>query len=96
MATVTITYFKPAEYEGFGIMGEIDATETITSSGTSQQSTDSALPGNIVRIASSGGAVHAIVGNNPTADTDDPLVTDGNVEYFQCNSGDKAAIIDAS
>lgn len=96
MATVTVTFFQPSKYDGFGVIGEISGTEDITSSGTSQQSTNNADSGDIVRVASSGGAIHAKVGNNPTATTDDPILTDGGVEYFQCNEGDEVAIIDAA
>lgn len=96
MATVTVTYFTPAEYEGFGVIGEITNTEAITSSGSSQQSTNAAASGELVRVAVSGGNVHVLVGANPTADTDDLLLTDGSTEYFACNNGDEVAIINAS
>lgn len=95
MATVTVTYFTPAEYEGFGVIGEITNTEKITSSASSQQSTNAAVAGELVRVASSGGAVHVLVGANPTADTNDLVLPDGGVEYFACNAGDEVAIIDA-
>lgn len=96
MATVTVTYFTPAQYEGFGVIGNIINTESITSSGTSQQSTNAAGYNEIVRVAVSGGSIHVLVGNDPTADTDDLLLTDGTVEYFQCTQNDEVAIIDAS
>lgn len=71
MATVVVTFFKPAEYEGFGVIGEVRTSESLTSSGTSGQTTITSLAGEIARVVSSGGAVHVLTGTNPTADTDD-------------------------
>lgn len=47
MATVVVTFFKPAEYEGFGVIGEVRTSESLTSSGTSGQTTITSLAGEI-------------------------------------------------
>lgn len=95
MATVTITFFKPAMYEGFGVIGDVVSTEAITSSGTSQQSSVSSDGYDICRVSVSGGDVHILNGANPTADTDDMLLPAGSTEYFKLSDGDVVAIINA-
>lgn len=95
MATVTVTFFRPAKFDGFGVIGEITSTESITSSGTSQQSTVTSGKGEICRVVSSGGNVHVLTGANPTADSDDLLLIDGIPEYFSLEEDDVVALIDA-
>lgn len=96
MATVTVTFFRPAQYEGFGVIGNVSDSETLTSAGTSGASTASAEQGDIARVTVSGGNVHVTKGTSPTATTDDALLVDGTTEYFACVYGDKVAIIDAA
>ena len=96
MALVNITFCRPAQFEGFGLIGDIVTSENITSSGTSQASTNSALSGTCARVAVSGGDVHVTTATAPTATTSHMLLVDGSVEYIFCPYGHKVAVIDAA
>lgn len=97
MATVNVVLFHPAEYKGFGVIGEIRAQDTVTSSGTSGVVGVTSVAGEIARIAVSGGAVHIVKGTGtPIADTDDLLLSDGSVEYLYMNGSETIAVIDAA
>lgn len=75
------------------------AAESITSSGASQQSTNSIAAGATNQmwiLTASGGAVWAKFGADPTAAAgDDHLVPDGATRAFDAVAGQRAAIIDA-
>jgi hypothetical protein len=97
MATVNITYFKPAVIqETAAIIDPVDAVpQSITSSGTSQSTTGTATAGrNYVKVSSSGGDVYLAFGTNPTAVTAVGFVIlSGSSEIFHLQDGWKVAVI---
>lgn len=98
MATVKITFRAPTNIGGTSVYSrQPRASQTITSSASSQASTITALAGEIATITASGGAVHVIAGSAPTAaTTTGDLVPDGgSIELGFMLTGDKIAIIDA-
>lgn len=98
MATVKITFRAPTNVGGTSVYSRAPrASQTITSSASSQASTITALTGEIATITASGGAVHVIVGSSPTAaTTTGDLVPDGaTLELGFMLDADKVAIIDA-
>lgn len=95
MATVSVTFGRPAIIEGHAtaIMSTTGArTETVASGAAS---TNSAIKGDVVRVAVTGGNVYMKVGTAPTATTSDILLLDGTVEYFQLQAGQKVAVLNA-
>jgi len=69
------------------------ATETLTLSGTSQNTFDTSGVGNnttFVRIAATTDA-HIDIGSSPTADTNSPILPAGSVEYVGIKQGEKVA-----
>lgn len=72
------------------------ATQTITSSGTSQQSNE-AQGGDFVTVVTTGGAIWVAIGQNPTAAAGTQrLLPDGaGRDFGPLKEGDKVAIIDA-
>ena len=74
------------------------AVQTITSSGTSQQSTISGADGDYASVTASGGAVFFLVGQNPTAASGRGyLVPDGGTkDVGPLKWNDKIAVIDAA
>lgn len=97
MATVNVAFAKISNFNGTAVNNpEFILGESVTSSGTSQQSVGAALDYHeVVRVAVAGGNVWIRIGNNPTAAVgDDILLIDGDTEYFSVNTGDKVAIID--
>ena len=96
MATIAIAFAKAME-GGTPVMSPIPtAKQSLTSSGTSQQSTAIAGNGQICQITASGGKVWARFVPNPTASAgNDYLILDGQTREFGIMSvGDKVAIID--
>lgn len=77
--------------------GSVRASEAITSSGSSQQSTGVAQGGEIWSITVSGGNVWVRMGSNPTAAAgDDWLLVDGTTRDFEASANEKVAVIDAA
>lgn len=96
MATVGITFAYRGVENVPVLRGVPSGAEAITSSGTSQQSSGSAIVDEYVTIAVSGGAIWAKLGANPTAAAgDDWLIPDGGIITLQASAGDKVAVIDA-
>lgn len=98
MATVKITFRAPTNIGGTSVYSRAPrASETITSSASSQATTITAEAGEIATITASGGAVHVIAGPSPTAaTTTGDLVPDGGrLELGFLLAGDKIAVIDA-
>lgn len=63
MATVNISFVTPAKQKGFAVLGDIRASENITSSGTSQTSSNTCTNENeVVRVAVSGGILGLLSG----------------------------------
>jgi hypothetical protein len=75
--------------------GRLGASQVITVSGTSQQSTAFGAGTTIIRIANSSTAhCHYVVGTNPTASlTTSSALPINTIEYIQVNGGDKIAVI---
>lgn len=73
------------------------ASESITSSASSQSSTNEAQGGDFVTVVSSGGAVWVAIGQSPTAAAGTQrLITAGaSRDFGPLKHGDKVAIIDA-
>lgn len=98
MATVSVSFLKISNFNGTSVANFDNISgESITSSGSSGQSSGSAEVGHgVVRVTVAGGDVWVQVGSNPTAsDADSVLLIDGDTEYFAVNVGDKVAVIDA-
>jgi hypothetical protein len=75
--------------------GKMGASQVITTSGTSQQSTAFGALTTIIRIANSSTAhCHYSVGTNPTASlTTSPALPINSIEYIAVSGGDKIAVI---
>lgn len=98
MATVKITFRAPTNIGGTSVYSRAPrASQTITSSASSQATTITAEAGEIATITASGGAVHFIAGSAPTAatTTGDLVADGGRVDIGFMLAGDKIAIIDA-
>ena len=101
MAIVHITFRSAFDLGGSVIPNKSPrVSETITSSGTSQPTTITALQGEVLDLTSVGGAVFIAVGQAPVA-TDSgagvDLIADGaSRQYGPLAAGDKVAVIDAS
>jgi len=67
--------------------------ETHTIGAESAQSGAIITGSGIVRIAVRGAHAHIKIGYNPTATTEDTLMPEGTVEYFQIRSGQQVAFI---
>ena len=81
---------------------KVRAAETITTSGTPQQTTNVAAPTGgyeeFVQVTVSGGNVYLEFGDNPTAaaaSADAVLVLDGQTRDFALGRGEKVSVIDA-
>jgi hypothetical protein len=74
------------------------ASQKITSSGTSQQSTYSADDGDFVSVFALGGAVAIAIGPNPTAvgTSGDVVGSGGTRDFGPLKQGDYIAIVDVS
>lgn len=97
MATVKVTCGQ-ATASGAQIEVVPRQNQTITSSASSQQSTVSARSGEIISVTASGGAVHALFGDNPTVTTANShaLIPDGGTRFFGGMKDEwTVAIIDA-
>ncbi len=97
MATVQINFDDPANIGGTSVFNAYPrASEDLTSSGTSQQTTITAIAGEVASITASGGAVWVKAGQSPTAAAgDNHLVADGETKTIGLlRDGDEIAIID--
>lgn len=98
MATVHIAFTDARTVGGSSVMaGKPSSAEAITSSGVSQQTTAKAKRGEVAHVASSGGAVYVVAGQNETvAAANGYLVPDGGaVDLGPLNENDEIAVIDA-
>jgi hypothetical protein len=95
MATVNLAFNKPFRDEGFGVTGPIRASENITSSGTSAQSTNTFSDDEVCMITVTGGSVYIKTGSNPTAASGDFLILDGSSVPVKGSTDHKIAVIDA-
>lgn len=75
--------------------GKHGASQVISVTTSSQQSTAFGAQTTIVRIANASSAhVHYLVGTNPTANlTTCPMLSINQVEYIEVSGGDKIAVI---
>jgi hypothetical protein len=95
MATVAIT-FAPLIAPNVSVESAYPrASETITSSDTSQATTAAASNSEVIAITSAGGDIRAAFGAAPTATSAGVLILDGQTRYFAPEPGHKAAVIDA-
>lgn len=94
MATVNVIF--GAVVPSRTLMGcQPSASENITSSGTSQQTTITAQTHDAAQITVTGGAVRVAFGPNPTAVAASILILDGQTrEFGGLSNGDKCAVID--
>lgn len=67
--------------------------ETISNSGSSQQSTASLNVGQVWEATADGTAVRVICGSNPTATSASIPVLAGTTRWFHASPGDKIAVI---
>ncbi len=98
MATVAINFESPANVGGTSVFNAYPRkSESVTSSGTSQQTTITALANEAATITSTGGNVWVKAGQSPTAAAgDNTLVLDGETKTIgPMRAGDEIAIIDA-
>lgn len=101
MATVKLTIGKVGTRGAFGgtnlvWIASSRTSETITSSGTSQQASFTAADGDVVKIHPIGGAIATRAGVNPTAVGTDPYQAQDDIEYLEMKAGEKLAVIDPS
>lgn len=96
MASVKVSFHAVNQIGGTNVFGPARIAETLTSSGTTQQSTNGALQNEFVTVTASGGAVHITVGQNPTAAaTAGYMLQDGGEKTVgPLNAGDEVAILD--
>lgn len=94
--TTHITFRDPSDYGGSSILGKPRASETMTESGTSAQTTITAKQGEVCHITATA-AIHVEYGLNPTAaaDSGDMITAGGALDIGPMNAGDKIAIITA-
>jgi hypothetical protein len=93
MAKVFIAFHTPLA--GLAqVVGQPNASESITSSATSQQTTATAKNGEVATITVSGGDIRAQFGANPTATANSWLIVDGTTRDFAIAPGDKVAVVD--
>lgn len=98
MATVAYAFTSVMQVGAAAVYGKPSASGTITSSGTSAQSTGvSSAGGEVAVVTPKDGDVWVIVGNNPTAVAGtDYLVKSGTTVHIGvAASGHKVAVIDA-
>lgn len=73
-------------------------SETVTSSGTSAMSANSAVGGEFITVTAIDGAVYALIGTNPTALATgagmEAIPSGGTKDFGPVNDGDKIAVID--
>lgn len=80
------------------VIASQSSPETITASGTNQQSAGSAAAGQTICRVATDVAVYVEFGTNPDATNNTGgrfLVLAGATEYFAVNTGDKAAVVTA-
>ena len=97
MATVKVSFGTFHNIGGTAVYTKAPrVAETITSSASSQQTTNTATSGEFVTVSASGGAVHIIAGANPTASaTVGYLLQDGaTMNLGPLAAGDEVAILD--
>lgn len=95
MATVNLAFNRPFRDSGFGVVGSIRASENITSSASSQASSNSFQGDEVCIVTVTGGSVYIKTGSSPTAASGDLLVLDGSSIPIYSAAGDKIAVIDA-
>jgi len=97
MATVKVSFGAYHNIGGTAVYTKAPRiAETITSSASSQQTTNPATAGEFVTITAIGGAVHVIGGANPTASASvGYIVADGETKNLgPLAAGDEVAILD--
>jgi hypothetical protein len=97
MATFHVSFGRAGD-SGIEVMpARPNASQAITTSGSSQASTITAKQGDQCRVTVTGGNVYIAFGASPTAvSTTGYLLLDGDKDYFGAlNAGDKVAVIDA-
>lgn len=100
MATIYATFSAGEQIRpglaGLVLKGSFSRSESITSSGTSAQSTITAKRGEtVVRVAATDGAIAVNAGANPTATLASGIaIPSGGFEYISVAEGDKIAVID--
>lgn len=97
MATVNIKFFRPAVIQGATAVMSTNAStidETISSTSSSQSTTNTSSGVNYVRVVSTGGNVWLKFGTSPTAVTGaGHLLIDGIPEFFYVEDGFKVAVV---
>lgn len=99
MATVHITFRNIVDLGASAVASRSPrAAQTITSSGTSQASTITALSGEIAAITAVGGPVFVAIGGTPVAASGagDLIPDGGHLELGGLITGDKIAVINAA
>ena len=97
MATFHVAFARAGD-SGIDVMpAKPRATQTITTSGTSQASTIEATQGDQCEVTASGGDVFIAFGAAPTAASNSGyLIPNGATKYYgNLKPGDKVAVIDA-
>lgn len=95
MATVNVTFFSEYIKNSVAVVGEIVASEDITTSGTSAATTAASNGATLCRVVALGGNVRLAFGSSPTATaTDSFLLLENDVAYFRLEDGFKVAAID--
>ena len=98
MGTVNVTFASVGGPSGAmpAYNGRSQASENITSSGTSAQSTNTApRSGTVARIAAVDASVYVKTGDNPTAAAGDWFLALGTTIDLFLEAGDKVAVINA-
>ena len=92
--TTHITFRDPSDYGGSSILSKPRASETLTETGTSAQSTITAKQGEVCHIAATA-AIYVNYGASPTAaaDSGDMINAGGQIDIGPMNALDKVAII---
>lgn len=98
MATVNVAFCKVSDFNGTAVANSENIIgESITTSGSSQQSVGSGTASHrVVRVSVTGGNIWISIGASPTAAAgNEILLIDGSTEYYAVNIGDKVAVINA-
>lgn len=90
MAKIYITEY--ADIRGNAAFEPATATQVLTTSGSSGQTSAFNANTQWIRVASDGIA-SILIGSNPTATTDSPRIAPDSVEYFKVYPGHKLAAI---
>ena len=94
MATVSVVFGR--WHSSKPIMTKANQTEAITSSGTSQNSSNTGTTADdCVEVATSGGAVWVSLNGSAASATNGFLLPDGTTRTFDAGSGTVVAVIDA-